>query len=100
MRFNLRHLVFFSSCFLSAVSPGLATPANVWHIPDNLELNSGTTHMRDPEFEISNSASSATTITVYQGIYKGIGENEVNGGVVYYKGQSQTSWSSAPLNFF
>jgi Bacterial TSP3 repeat len=56
--------------------------------------------MRDPEFEISNSPSSATTITVYQGIYKGNSANEVNGGVVYYKGQSQTSWSSAPLTFF
>jgi Bacterial TSP3 repeat len=85
---------------LSSAAQVWATAANVWHIPDNLEINSGSTHMRDPWVEISHDPANPTTITIYQGIFKGNGENEMNGGLVYYKGQSQANWSSAPLNFF
>src|SRR4051794_13827194 len=77
---------------LGLVTASLATPANVWHIPDN-SGDLGGTHMRDPWIEISNNPASPTTITIYEGIYKGNGSNQT-GGAVYYKGQSQSVWNS------
>ncbi len=74
-----------------------ATAANVWHIPDNLEINNGSTHMRDPWMEISNNPASPTTVTIYEGIYKGNGSNQT-GGAVYYKGQSQNVWQSVAFD--
>jgi hypothetical protein len=100
MRQNQFKFVLILTTYLGIFcSQTWGTPANVWHIPDNLEINGGSTHMRDPWVEISNNPGSPTTITIYQGIYKGIGENEINGGVVYYKGQSQANWSTAPITF-
>jgi len=76
-----------------------ATPANVWHIPDNLEISGGTVHMRNPWIEVSNNPASPTTLTIYQGIYKGNGSNQT-GGTLFYKGQSQSVWNSVALGFF
>ncbi len=78
-------------------SHAAAVIGNVWHIPDNsgdLGFN-----MRNPEFEIG----SNTTITVYQGLQKlnnSYGTANQTGGTVYYKGQSQGSWSSTNLSFY
>jgi hypothetical protein len=102
MRYRLFLLrVFVVWIALSASSQAWARPANVWHIPDNLEINGGSTHMRDPWVEIRKDPdpNNPTTITIYQGVYLGNGENEINGGFVYYKGQSQNNWSMAPITF-
>lgn len=74
-----------------------ATPTNCWHIPDNSGDLSGT-HMRDPWIEISNNPASPTTITIYQGVYKGNGTNQT-GGTLFYKGASQSTWNSVALGF-
>src|SRR5215210_6333600 len=88
-----------SAALISSSTDAWATAANVWHIPDN-STDLGGTHMRNPWIEISNNPTAPTTIAIYQGIYLGNGSNETNGGAVFYKGQSQSTWSSVPLAFF
>lgn len=85
-------------CSLGLAQSMFATAANVWHIPDN-NTDLGGTHMRDPWMEISNSPSSPTTITIYEGIYKGNGSNQT-GGTLFYKGASAETWNSIALSFF
>ncbi len=75
----------------------LAVLANAWHIPDNsgdLGFN-----LRNPEFEISTN----TTVTVYSGIQKSnnsYGTANQTNGWVFYKGATQSSWSSNAMNFY
>src|SRR6516225_10059519 len=100
----LSFALFVCAAFLSPAISVWATPANVWHIPDNLEIN-GTTRMRDPWIEISNDPSNPTTITIYQGIQKwtNSGATQVanqTGGTLYYKGASQQNWTGVALQFF
>jgi len=55
--------------------------------------------MRNPEFEIGTN----TTITVYSGVQKlnnSYGTANQTGGWVFFKGASQTAWSSNALSFF
>src|SRR3954454_14903318 len=85
---SLFAIAFLLGSALSSWPP----PANIWHIPDN-SGDLGGTHMRNPWIEISNNPASPTTITIYEGIYKGNGSNQT-GGAVYYKGQSQSVWNS------
>ncbi|MEY2487464.1 MAG: hypothetical protein QOH39_3112 [Verrucomicrobiota bacterium] len=86
-----------SIALLVAGGSAWATPANIWHIPDN-SGDLGGTHMRDPWIEISNNPASPTTVTIYEGIYKGNGSNQT-GGTLFYKGQSQSVWNSVGLGF-
>ena len=75
----------------------LGVLANAWHIPDNtgdLGVN-----MRNPEFEMA----ANTTVTIYQGLQKynnpGYGAANQTGGTLYFKGLTQSAWSSTALNW-
>src|SRR5437016_4325450 len=96
MRYRFTLLVLLA---VSSAHQAWATPAVIWHIPDNLEINSGTTHMRDPWIEISNDPANPTTVTIYQGIYKGNGSNQT-GATLFYKSASQNVWNSVALGFY
>ena len=91
--------LYFASILFALTGASWAAPANVWHIPDNLEIDNGATHMRDPWIEMSNDPAHPTTIKVYQGIYKGNGANQT-GGTLFYKGASQNVWSTTALAFY
>jgi hypothetical protein len=76
-----------------------AALANAWHIPDG-DSNLGGLNMRNPEFEIGTN----TTVTVWSGVRKwsngGSTENcNQTNGWVFYKGASQSSWSSNELTW-
>ncbi|MEI8044113.1 MAG: hypothetical protein WCL11_22070, partial [Verrucomicrobiota bacterium] len=75
----------------------LGVLANAWHIPDNagdLGVN-----MRNPEFEMA----ANTTVTIYQGLQKynnpGYGAANQTGGTLYFKGLTQSAWSSMALSW-
>ncbi len=90
MKFFLRFLPIISALAFSTIARGAAV--NAWHIPFNNTDLSGTS-MRSPYVEISNNPASPTTITIYEGFFKnnGAGGNQ-NGGGVWYKGASQSTW--------
>ena len=74
-----------------------AVLANAWHIPDN--TNDLGFNMRNPEFEIG----ANTTVTVYSGVQKlnnSYGTANQTGGWLFYKGATQSSWSSNALSFY
>jgi len=74
-----------------------AVLANAWHIPDN--TNDLGFKMRNPEFEIG----ANTTVTVYSGVQKlnnSYGTANQTGGWLFYKGATQSSWSSNALSFY
>ncbi|MGP8201741.1 MAG: hypothetical protein ACLQU4_19800 [Limisphaerales bacterium] len=79
-------------CLKPDVEAGLAT---VWHMPDdNWDLPG--VNMRNPEFEIGTN----TTVTVYTGLWKwnsGMQIANQTGGTLFYKGASQSAWSSSAL---
>jgi glycosidase len=97
MRRCLIRLACLASCLVGA-RDGFSVLANAWHIPDNTG-DLGFT-MRGPEFEIGTN----TTVTVYQGVQKynnlGYGTANQTGGALYYKGATQSTWSSTPLNWY
>ena len=95
--FPRRRLMLALALLLGSSSGVFAALANAWHIPDN-SGDLGGTHMRDPWIEISNDPASPTTVTIYEGIYKGDGANQT-GGTLFYKGASQSVWSSTALGF-
>src|ERR1035438_5587373 len=71
--------------------------ANAWHTPDN--TNDLGFNMRNPEFEIGTN----TTVTVYSGIQKynnSYGTANQTGGTLFFKGQTQGTWSSTGLTFY
>ena len=72
------------------------TLGNAFHVPDSAEVG-GSTHMRNPEFEIGTS----TTVTVYSGNqFQGNGNpGNQTGGSLYYKAASATTWTAAALVF-
>ena len=90
----------FLACLTLWVGGGqrcLGVLANAWHIPDNagdLGVN-----MRNPEFEMA----ANTTVTIYQGLQKynnpGYGAANQTGGTLYFKGLTQSAWSSTALNW-
>ena len=76
--------------------------ANAFHIPDDntevLNPSQSGINMRSPEFEIGTN----TTVTIYSGVQKfnnSYGTANQTGGVVFYKGVTQPTWSSNGLNF-
>lgn len=80
-------------------SAARAVLANAWHIPDNAsDLSS--TNMRSPQFDFGHNA----IVTVYSGVQKfnnpGYGTANQTGGILFYKGATQGSWSSVPLSFY
>jgi len=95
-RFTLLRLLPILILVGSAVQ-SWGTAANIWHIPDN-SGDLGGIHMRDPWIEISNNPAAPTTITIYEGIYKGGGANQT-GGTLFWKGQSQAVWNTVALGF-
>src|ERR1039457_2993330 len=90
-------LVLAAVCAVCLAPRARASLANAWHIPDNagdLGFN-----MRNPEFEIGTN----TTVTVYSGEQKfnnSFGTANQTGGWVFYKGATQSSWSSNALGFY
>jgi glycosidase len=91
-------LILICAIFLfCAQRDARAVLANAWHVPDNsgdLGFN-----MRNPEFEIG----SNTVVTIYSGEQKynnAFGIANQTGGWVFYKGATQTSWSSNALSFY
>lgn len=71
--------------------------ANAWHIPDD-SSDLGGTHMRNPEFEFSQS----TSITFYTGVQKfnnSFGTANQTGGTLYVKRAAATAWTAVPLGF-
>src|SRR3978361_1046196 len=91
----MKRILFFLLALVPLIAS--ATPANIWHIPDN-SGDLGGTHMRDPWIEISNNPASPTTITIYEGIYKGNGPNQ-KARALFYKGASQGIWNQVALGF-
>ena len=96
----MKHLALFLSCALAWIffpPSSRAALATAWHIPDNssdLGFN-----MRSPEFEIGTN----TIVTVYSGIQKfnnPYGTANQTGGWVFYKGATQSAWSSNALSFY
>src|SRR4051812_26433196 len=97
MKVRFAGSLFAIAFLLGSALSSWATPANIWHIPDN-SGDLGGIHMRDPWIEISDNPASPTTITIYEGIYKGAGANQT-GGTLLYKGASSGTWNSVPLGF-
>ena len=66
---------------ISASFPAFAQLGDVWHVPDQTR-SSGvySAGMRDPLNPLTSSAS----VTFYQGVYKGAGDNQT-GGILYYR---------------
>jgi hypothetical protein len=66
---------------ISASFPAFAQLGDVWHVPDQTR-SSGVypAGMRDPLNPLTSSAS----VTFYQGVYKGAGDNQT-GGTLYYR---------------
>ncbi len=90
-------VLLFASLLLNCSYRAAAVLANAWHIPDNtadLGLN-----MRNPEFEIGTN----TIVTIYSGEQKfnnAFGTANQTGGWVFFKGATQSSWSSNALGFY
>jgi glycosidase len=82
---------------LAAPSVAYGVLANAWHVPDNTsDLGFA---MRNPEFEIGTN----TVVTVYQGVQKynnSYGTANQTGGLLYYRGASQSAWGSVALNWY
>ncbi len=105
MAMNHRHFITLITgllLWLGTSRDSVAVLANAFHIPDdNGEAVSPTLsgiNMRSPEFEIGTS----TTVTIYSGVQKynnTYGTANQTGGTLYYKGATQSSWSSASLSF-
>src|SRR5262249_48832465 len=79
-----------------------AALANAFHIPDDngeaLNPSQSGINMRSPEFEIGPS----TTVTIYSGVQKfnnSYGTANQTGGKLFYKGVTQSNWSSNSLAF-
>ncbi len=108
----MKHKVFTALLFVFAFASAFTArsdAANAWHIPDSSEIdaNAGNgspnyVHMRNPEVEISNDPTQPTTIYIYQGIQKYSSQGQIanqTGGMLYYKGLSQSSWTGVSLSF-
>src|SRR3974390_1810751 len=84
---------------LGSVHQCFGVLANAWHIPDG-DSNFGGINMRSPEFEIGTN----TTVTVWSGVWKWSNGGSTllcnqTGGWVFYKGATQSSWSSSALTW-
>jgi len=95
---NLILLVCLALC-LGGVHHCFGVLANAWHIPDG-DANFGGLNMRSPEFEIGTN----TTVTVWSGVWKWSNGGSTllcnqTGGWVFYKGATQSSWSSNALTW-
>src|SRR5581483_4501791 len=97
MRFKTLSVLIAVAIVWASAAIVSATTTICWHIPDNATDLNGT-HMREPWMEISNNPASPTTVTIYQGVYKGNGANQT-GGTLFYKGASQGVWQSVGLGF-
>src|SRR5581483_5494297 len=97
MRFKTLSVLIAVAIVWASAAIVSATTTICWHIPDNATHLNGT-HMREPWMEISNNPASPTTVTIYQGVYKGNGANQT-GGTLFYKGASQGVWQSVGLGF-
>jgi hypothetical protein len=90
------HSIIVGAALLLCLKPDVqASLATVWHIPDNNQDLPGV-NMRNPEFEIGTN----TTVTVYTGLWKwnsGVQIANQTGGTLFYKGASQSAWSSSAL---
>ena len=77
---------------ISASFPAFAQLGNVWHIPAQTR-SSGvySAGMRDPL------NPNFSTATFYQGVFKGLGDNQT-GGTLYYR-FGGGSWQSTPLGY-
>ena len=76
-----------------------ASLATAWHIPDG-DSNFGGLNMRSPEFEIGTN----TTVTIWSGVWKWSNGGDTQlcnqtGGWVFYKGATQSFWSSNVLTW-
>jgi len=79
---------------ISASFPAFAQLGDVWHVPDQTRPSAVyLSSMRDPLNPLTSSAS----VTFYQGVYKGAGDNQT-GGTLYYRLGEET-WQSAALGF-
>src|ERR1700722_5533526 len=101
---NYRSFVSFVVAFVFFIGArdAFAVLANAFHIPDDntevLNPSQSGINMRSPEFEIGPS----TAVTIYSGVQKfnnSYGTANQTGGVVFYKGVTQPTWSSNALAF-
>ena len=84
---------------LGSVHQCFGVLATAWHIPDG-DTNFGGLNMRSPEFEIGTN----TTVMVWSGVWKWSNGGSTllcnqTGGWVFYKGATQSSWSSNALTW-
>jgi len=82
IRYSMKSLCLKVALLLiSASFPAFAQLGDVWHVPDQTR-SSGvySAGMRDPLNPLTSSAS----VTFYQGVYKGAGDNQT-GGILYYR---------------
>ncbi|NBR70093.1 MAG: hypothetical protein EBT69_07965, partial [Verrucomicrobia bacterium] len=81
---------------VSASFPAFAQLGNVWHVP--AETRSSKVYadgMRDP----LNPLTSAS-VTFYQGVFKGLGDNQTGGTLYYRFGGGSGTWQSTALGFY
>jgi hypothetical protein len=81
---------------LSASFPAFAQLGDVWHVPDQTRPSAVyLSSMRDPLNPLTSSAS----VTFYQGVYKGAGDNQTGGTLYYRFGGGSGIWQSTALGF-
>ena len=79
---------------VSASFPAFAQLGNVWHVPAETRPSGVyVAGMRDPLNPLTSSAS----VTFYQGVFKGLGDNQT-GGTLYYR-FGGGSWQITPLGY-
>ena len=93
MKRSIRNIIHIFVALGSTLASTLySDTGNVWHIP-TIGQDGVPTTMRDPSFPSSNEYT-----TFYQGVWKGDGANQVDGGLLIYR-VNNTDWQSSPLVF-